>query len=156
MEKIITSDKILKIFGKKSDKKTVLIGGCFDILHLGHIRFLKEAKKLGDILIVLLESDGKIKKMKGEGRPVNSQKARAEMLEALRDVDLVILLPENMKDTDYDVLVKKIKPDFIAVTKSDPGLENKKRSAKIVGAKVKSVVNRLKNYSTSKIPWVQI
>lgn len=134
-----------------SDKKIVLVGGCFDILHLGHIRFLKEAKKLGNILIILLESDEKIKRIKGEGRPVNSQKARAKMLSALKDVDSVILLPEIMEDKDYDDLVKKIKPDYIAVTKGDSGLENKKRSAKLVNAKIIIATNLIEGYSTSKI-----
>lgn len=133
------------------EKKIVLVGGCFDILHIGHIRFLKEAKKLGDTLIVLLESDQNIKKMKGGGRPVNSQKFRAEILEALRDVDSVILLPEIMTDKDYDDLVKKIKPDFIAVTKGDQGLQNKKRSAETVGAKVVEVIDLMVDYSTNKI-----
>lgn len=151
MEKIITSDKTSEYFGKKSDKKIVLIGGCFDILHIGHIRFLKEAKSLGDILIVLLESDGNIKKIKGKDRPINSQKVRAEILEALRDVDFVILLPEIMTDKDYDDLVKKIKPDFIAVTKGDSGLPNKKRSAETVGAKVVEVIDLMADYSTNKI-----
>lgn len=133
------------------EKKIVLVGGCFDILHIGHIRFLKEAKKLGDTLIVLLESDQNIKKMKGGGRPVNSQKFRAEILEALRDVDSVILLPEIMTDKAYDDLVKKIKPDFIAVTKGDQGLQNKKRSAETVGAKVVEVIDLMVDYSTNKI-----
>lgn len=132
-------------------KKIVLVGGCFDILHLGHIRFLKQAKKLGDTLIVLLESDEKIKKIKGEGRPVNSQIIRAEILEALHDVDFVIKLPEIMEDADYDDLVKKIKPDYIAVTKGDSGLENKKRSAKLVNAKIIIATNLIEGYSTSKI-----
>lgn len=153
MTKIVTVKKIgiLTEKIKSLDQKTVIVGGCFDILHLGHIRFLRQAKKLGDILIILLESDKKIKKIKGDARPVNSQKVRAEILSALRDVDFVILLPGIMEDTDYDDLVKKIKPDFIAVTKGDLGLENKKRSAKLVGAEVRIVINRLKNYSTGKL-----
>lgn len=151
MEKIIPFDKVSKFFGKKLDKKTVLIGGCFDILHLGHIRFLKQAKKLGDILIILLESDEKIKKIKGEGRPVNTQAVRAEMLSALEDVNFIILLPKDMENKDYDLLVSRIKPDFIAVTKGDSGLENKKRSAKLVNAKIIIATNLIEGYSTSKI-----
>lgn len=153
MRKIIPADKVLQLSKRirALNKKIVLVGGCFDILHLGHIRFIKNAKKLGDVLIILLENDGKIKKMKGEERPINSQKVRSEVLSALQDVDFIILLPETMQDKNYDDLVKKIKPDFIAVTKGDPGIEYKKRSAKLVGAEVRIVINRLKNYSTGKL-----
>lgn len=131
--------------------ETVLVGGCFDILHPGHIRFLKKAKSLGDILIVLLESDEKIKQLKGEGRPINSQKIRAEVLTALADVDLVFSLPENMKNDDYDLIVSKIKPDFIAITKGDPKIQYKKRAAALVNAKVKVVTPLVGGYSTKKI-----
>lgn len=128
--------------------KTILVGGCFDILHVAHIRFLKEAKSLGDKLIVLLESDKRITQKKGKGRPINSQKIRAEMLEGLSSVDEVILLPADMDSKKYDFIVKKIKPDIIATTKGDPNIEFKKRAAKLVGAQVIGVIPLVKGYST--------
>lgn len=129
----------------------VLVGGCFDILHVGHIRFLQKARILGDKLIVLLESDKHIKQLKGEDRPISSQKDRAEILTSLEDVDSVILLPSEMKNSDYDAIVRKIKPDFIATTIGDPNIEFKKRAAKLVNAKVKFVTPHIAGYSTQKI-----
>ncbi|MBP7056719.1 MAG: D-glycero-beta-D-manno-heptose 1-phosphate adenylyltransferase [Candidatus Omnitrophica bacterium] len=91
--------------------KTVFTNGCFDILHLGHIDYLERAKKLGDILIVGLNSDGSVKKLKGPSRPINSQKARARMLAALECVDFVTIFNEEtpakvIKNLCPDVLVK--------------------------------------------------
>lgn len=153
MKKIILPKEISPIFKqtKNSGQKIILAGGCFDILHIGHIRFLQKAKALGGVLIILLESDQKIKIMKGNGRPVNSQKVRAEVLSSLQDVDFVILLPENMENQGYDVIVEQIKPDFIATTKGDPNIKFKERTAKLVKAKVKYVIAIINDYSTGKI-----
>ena len=100
-------------------KKIVLVGGCFDILHYGHIYFLKKAKKLGDILIIALESDENAKKLKGPKRPIHTQKQRQKMLESLRFVDKVIALPPMKSDTDYERLVHRVNPDIIAITYGD-------------------------------------
>ena len=106
-------------------KKTILIGGCFDVLHLGHIRFLKKAKSFGNYLVVLLESDENIKKLKGLNRPFHNIKERQEILESLRYVDEIITLPRLMNNKTYDNLVKKIKPDMIAITKGDHLIKRK-------------------------------
>jgi FAD synthetase len=131
-------------------QKIVLVGGCFDILHIGHITFLEKAKKAGDYLIVLLESDQAIQKLKGKNRPINSQADRAKILSSLKVVDKVIALPV-MKDLDYDELVKKIKPAVIATTSGDSGIHHKKRAAKLVGAKVKVVTKNIKDQSTTNL-----
>lgn len=136
---------------KKNKNKIVLIGGCFDILHAGHIEFLTKAKKLGNTLIVLLESDKSVKKMKGKNRPINNQRDRLAILSNLNMVSYTIPLPDNMNNKDYDLLVKKIEPDIIAVTKGDPLFEVKKRQAKSVNAKIVSVMNRKTDYSTTVI-----
>lgn len=136
---------------KKIGKVTVLVGGCFDVLHPGHIIFLEKAKKAGDILIVLLESDQKIKKIKGVNRPVHNQKERAVVLKALKFVDSVVPLPYIATEREYDKFVQKIKPDIIAVTSGDPQNYHKKRSAKLVGAKLKFVTKRIGNHSTTKL-----
>ena len=99
--------------------KVVLVGGCFDILHYGHIYFLKKAKKLGDFLIVALESDENTRKLKGPKRPIHTQKQRAEMLESLRFVDKVIALPPMKSDADYERLVRQVNPNIIAITAGD-------------------------------------
>jgi rfaE bifunctional protein nucleotidyltransferase chain/domain len=96
---------------KVERKKIVFTNGCFDLLHVGHIRYLSQAKKLGDFLIIGLNSDRSVKKLKGKDRPINSFEDRATLLSALNSVDLVIKFeeqtPENLiKDIVPDVLVK--------------------------------------------------
>jgi len=97
---------------KKQHKKIVLVGGCFDILHPGHVIFLEKAKKVGDILFVLLESDEKVKKIKGANRPIHNQKMRAKVLSVLCCVDYIVMLPFLKSDTDYDKL-KNIFQSFV-------------------------------------------
>lgn len=94
---------------KTVDKKIVFTNGCFDILHKGHIDYLQKSKELGDVLIVGLNSDESVRKLKGNKRPVNSQSDRATVLRALECVDSVI---EFYEDTPYE-LIKLIKPDII-------------------------------------------
>ncbi|HET9946569.1 MAG TPA: adenylyltransferase/cytidyltransferase family protein [Patescibacteria group bacterium] len=121
---------------KNQQKKIVLVGGCFDILHIGHIALLEGARKAGDVLFVMLESDETIQKRKGPTRPLHTQKQRARVLESLRFVDYVIALPPLENDQEYDRVVKALQPDIIATTKSDPGLIHKERVARITGAQV--------------------
>ncbi len=115
-------------------KKIVLVGGCFDLLHFGHISFLKQAKSLGDYLIVALESDEDVRRMKGDARPVHTQAQRKVMLESLSFVDEVIALPPMHGYPDYLELVKKIKPAVIAVTEGDHARDKKMEQAKTIGA----------------------
>ena len=150
MARIVNVKELQKILLREDFGKIVLTGGCFDILHLGHVRFLSKAKRMGDTLIVLLESDRKVKKLKGKKRPVFIQKERAEMLGALRSVDLVVLLPEMENDSDYSNLVMKIRPDIIAVTKKDLRIGKKEAQAKRSGGELK-VIPLTKTYSTSKL-----
>ena len=96
---------------KAERRKIVFTNGCFDLLHVGHIRYLSQAKKLGDFLIIGLNSDRSVKKLKGKDRPINSFEDRATLLSAINSVDLVIKFeeqtPENLiKDIAPDVLVK--------------------------------------------------
>lgn len=119
-----------------SKQKKVLVGGVFDILHYGHIHFLKKAKGLGDYLVVAIESDTRVKKLKGSSRPFHNQDQRREILESLNYVDEVIILKDEMADTDYFDLVKRVRPLTIAVTEGDPMIEKKKEHAKKVGANV--------------------
>jgi len=96
---------------KAERKKIVFTNGCFDLLHVGHIRYLAQAKKLGDFLIIGLNSDCSVKELKGEDRPINSFEDRATLLSAIESVDSVIKFeeqtPENLiKDIVPDILVK--------------------------------------------------
>ena len=131
--------------------KCVLVGGCFDLIHFGHIVFLEEAKKQGDYLVVALESDENVKKYKGENRPIHTQKERAAMLRSLKMVDEVVELKQLNSDKEYFDFVKKVKPAVIAITKGDPQTENKEKQAGLIGAKVVVVTPRLEPHSTSRL-----
>lgn len=132
-------------------KRIVLAGGCFDILHIGHIAFLTNAKKHGDILIILLEHDETITKKKGTNRPFNSQKDRALILEELRSIDYIILLPPHPTNTFYDNLVKNIKPAIIATTKGNPNRYHMLRQAEATSAQVLDVTDEIVDQSTTAI-----
>lgn len=109
MEKIIEREKIADLVGRlrSEGKRIVFTNGCFDIIHLGHIRYLREAKSKGDILIVGLNSDESVRKIKGESRPIMGQEERAEILASLEMVDFVVIFEETVPDE----LIKLIKPD---------------------------------------------
>ena len=92
---------------RNEGKTIVTTNGCFDILHVGHVRYLEKTKSFADVLIVALNSDKSVKRIKGEGRPVNNENDRAEVLSALRCVDYVVLFDE---DSPIELLLK-IKPD---------------------------------------------
>lgn len=107
-----TFSSFLEFLGtlKQQDFKIVFTNGCFDILHFGHISYLNQARALGDLLIVGLNSDNSIKRLKGKDRPINSQEDRAALLCALECVDFVIIFDE---DTPLE-LIKAIQPHFLA------------------------------------------
>ena len=107
--KIKSQEEIIDIVEtlKKQGKKIVTYNGSFDILHLGHIKSLEEAKKQGDVLAVLLNSDSSINLYKGPGHPINSEKYRAEVLSAVNYVDYVV----NFNEINPKEILKKIKPD---------------------------------------------
>lgn len=150
-EKIFNINSLPRLVNhlKKTDKKLVLAGGFFDLLHIGHTIFLEEARKKGNCLLVLLESDETALKIKGEGRPINNQKNRAQVLAALESVDFVLLLPQMNFDKEYQDLIFKIKPDVIAVTKNDFNLSKKRIQAKMVSAKVVEI-KKVPEKSTTK------
>jgi D-glycero-beta-D-manno-heptose 1-phosphate adenylyltransferase len=97
MGQVITRPQLEKIVGdlKNNGKTIVTTNGCFDILHIGHVRILNEAKALGDVLIVGLNSDGSVKKLKGPDRPIVGQDDRAELLANLNSVDYVTVFEED-------------------------------------------------------------
>ncbi len=128
----------------------VLVGGCFDLIHFGHIYFLEEAKKLGDKLVVLLESDETIKRLKGERRPIHTQEERKKMLLAIRYVDEVICIPSLKTDKEYYDLIQKLHPNVIAVTEGDPILSKKQEQAKLIGARA-VVIPKIYSPSTTSL-----
>ena len=88
--------------------KVVFTNGCFDIIHVGHVRYLRTAKKLGDILVVGMNTDGSVSRIK-PGRPINGEKERAEVLASLEMVDYVVLFPE---ETPYE-LIRCLRPQVL-------------------------------------------
>lgn len=93
---------------KKQNKKVVFTNGCFDILHIGHVRYLKESAKCGDILVIGLNSDSSVKRLKGETRPINNESDRAELLSELGFVDYVVIFEQ---DSPVELL-DEIKPNI--------------------------------------------
>ena len=95
-KKIITLDELREKSERlrSAGKRVVATNGCFDILHVGHVRYLAAARKLGDVLVVGLNGDNSVCQLKGEGRPVNREQDRAEVLAALESVDYVTIFPE--------------------------------------------------------------
>ncbi|MBR1372938.1 D-glycero-beta-D-manno-heptose 1-phosphate adenylyltransferase [bacterium] len=94
--------------GQKEGKTFAATNGCFDILHIGHVRYLQKTKSFADYSIVMLNSDKSVKMLKGESRPINCEQDRAEMLTALSCVDYVVLFEEKSPAK----LLEKIKPDI--------------------------------------------
>lgn len=122
--------------------KKIFTNGCFDILHVGHVELLEYAKSLGEYLIVGINSDESVKKLKGDFRPINKQEDRKKILQSLKSVDEVIIFNEETPLS----LIKSIKPDIIV-----KGGDYKKED--VVGNELAEVVifNFMNGYSTTKI-----
>ncbi len=95
---------------RRDGKKIVLANGCFDLFHVGHLRYLAGAKELGEFLIVGINSDEQVRKLKGKNRPVTSESERAEIIAALKSVDCVSIFTEPT----VEELIRAIRPDFHA------------------------------------------
>jgi len=110
-DKVKTRQELLEIISrlKKAGKKIVFTNGCFDLLHPGHVRYLEAARELGDILVVALNSDDSVRRIKGEGKPFVHQSERAEMIGALCSVSFVTTFSEDTPQT----LIEEILPDVL-------------------------------------------
>jgi rfaE bifunctional protein nucleotidyltransferase chain/domain len=95
---------------RKHGARIVLANGCFDILHVGHVRYLEGAKALGDLLVVAINSDEQVRTLKGKGRPLIPEHERAEIIASLRVVDFVTIFPE----ADVGALLRALRPDIHA------------------------------------------
>jgi len=153
MNKVLTINEAVKLAQKlrKQNKTIVVVGGFFDILHNGHIKFLENSKKHGDYLFVLLEDDNKAREVKGTNRPSNSQKDRARILSTLESVDYIILLKNMKNNVKYDRLITQMRPSVIATTYGDLYIKHKKRQAKLINGKVICVIRRIHNHSTTQL-----
>jgi len=110
--KILNREQLRRRVAKwrAAGERITLANGCFDVLHVGHIRYLHAAKNLGGRLVVAVNSDDSVRALKGEGRPVMPANERAEILSALADVDAVVIFPER----DVRALIQEIHPDVQA------------------------------------------
>jgi rfaE bifunctional protein nucleotidyltransferase chain/domain len=111
-DKLLTRDELKRGVEnwRAQGEKITLANGCFDLLHVGHVRYLHAAKQLGGRLIVAINSDESVRQLKGEGRPFMPAEERAEILAALSDVDAVVIFPEP----DVRTLIRDIRPDIQA------------------------------------------
>lgn len=106
--KIVSSDQLAAVSTalRQSRRKLVFTNGCFDLLHVGHVRYLQAARQLGDALAVGINGDASVRQLKGEGRPLNAEEDRAAVIAALESVDYVVLFPDVRATT----LLEKIRP----------------------------------------------
>ena len=107
-QKIVTADEARAIAKEMSERgrKLVFTNGCFDLLHVGHVRYLAAARALGDALLVAINGDESVSALKGEGRPLNGESDRAEVIAALASVDYVVVFPE----VRATALLEKVRP----------------------------------------------
>ena len=132
---------------RNKGKKIVFTNGCFDIIHVGHVDYLSRARRLGDILVVGLNSDSSVRKIKGKGRPINKESDRAKVLSSLCFVDYVTIFNEATLEN----LIKKVRPDILV-----KGGDWKARDivgssfVKRYGGKIKRI-SFVKGYSTTSI-----
>ena len=108
-QKIVSRDFFKENDFKLHQQKIVFTNGCFDVLHFGHVHYLLEAKKLGDILVVGLNSDDSVRRLKGPTRPINGEKERAFVLASLAFVDYITLFEEDTPGN----LIKVVQPDVL-------------------------------------------
>jgi rfaE bifunctional protein nucleotidyltransferase chain/domain len=132
---------------RRAGNRITLSNGCFDVLHVGHIRYLHAARELGGKLIVALNADDSVRALKGEGRPVMPAEERAEILAALTDVDAVVVFPEK----DVRAIIREIRPDFHAKG-TDYTAESvpERNEVKACGGRV-VIVGDPKNHSATEI-----
>ena len=136
---------------RESKRRVVLATGVFDALHDEHQKFLAKAKESGDVLLVGIETDKRVKRLKGVERPLNDQNKRLQQLNALPVVDKAFLLPELFSnEEDHLALLTTIQPDVLAVSSHTPFLNQKKKLIQQVGGELKIVHQHNPQVSTTK------
>lgn len=137
---------------KKERQTMVLVTGVFDVLHREHVRFLQKAKKAGDILLIGVETDRRVRILKGSDRPINNERSRMQVLDQLGIADSIFLLPVNFDDLeDHKAFIRLIKPDVLAVSSHSPHLEVKRKIVKDFGCQLSIVHQHNPEISSSKI-----
>jgi rfaE bifunctional protein nucleotidyltransferase chain/domain len=147
--KIVSRDELQRLVAewRRAGERITLANGCFDVLHVGHIRYLHAARELGGKLIVAVNADASVRALKGEGRPAMPAEERAEILAALADVDAVIIFPEK----DVRSIVRELRPDFHAKG-TDYSVESvpERDEVEACGGRV-VIVGDAKNHSASEM-----
>ena len=137
---------------RRAGDRITLANGCFDLLHVGHIRYLRAARQLGGKLVVAVNNDDSVRALKGEGRPLMPAEERAEILAALADVDAVVVFPER----DVRAIIREIRPDFHAKgTDYTPESVPERDEVEACGGRV-VIVGDPKNHSASEIIRTQL
>ncbi len=146
--KVLSEEQLERLLGiwRTLEKKVVFANGCFDVLHAGHVTLLEEAAKLGDVLIVAINSDQSVRRLKDEGRPINDQSHRALVLAGLRATDAVVIFREDTPEG----LLRKVKPDVLV--KGDEYGKNKVVGGSFVDSYGGEVVRvrMVEGYSTTR------
>ncbi len=149
--KIKTIEEIAEIANalRKQGKKIVFTNGCFDLLHLGHVKCLQEARKLGDALVVALNSDASIRGLKGPSRPLVPENERAEILSALECIDYVVIFNELRMNRVFEAVKPQIyvKGGDYTIDTLDAG---EREMIEKSGAKI-HIIKKIGNYSTTNI-----
>jgi rfaE bifunctional protein nucleotidyltransferase chain/domain len=132
---------------RRSGERITLANGNFDLLHVGHVRYLRGAKALGGRLVVAINSDSSVRQLKGEGRPIMPESERAEIVAALADVDAVVIFPEQ----DARAIIREIQPD-VQVKGTDYTVDSvpERDTVAEYGGRVE-IVGDSKDHSTSEI-----
>jgi rfaE bifunctional protein nucleotidyltransferase chain/domain len=137
---------------RQNNQTLVLATGVFDILHQEHLHFLEKAKAVGDVLLVGIESDQRVRQLKGEGRPINTELIRWQNLDQLRLADAVFVLPDQFGNReDYVLLIETIRPQILAVSSHTLHIDRKQAVMKLVGGEVRVVHDHNPAISTTQI-----
>ena len=145
-EKIVSSQGLTAILDEhhRASRKIVFANGVFDLLHVGHVRYLDAARAEGDLLVVGINSDSSTRKLKGPGRPILTERARATLVAALKSVNYVVIFDE----LDVNSLLKELQPDVHAKgTDYTPGTVPERKLAALLGIRV-AIVGDPKQHST--------
>lgn len=148
-QKIVSRTELLTRLAehRKRGERIVLANGCFDLLHVGHVRYLEGAKREGDVLVAAVNADSSVRPLKGEGRPILPESERAELVAALESVDYVVIFPEPT----VEALLAELRPDVHAKgTDYTPETVPERAAAARLGVRV-AIVGDAKRHSTQDL-----
>ena len=137
---------------QQQKQKVVFVTGVFDMLHIEHLRFLQKAKAVGDKLVVGIETDSRVKSIKGPDRPINNEAIRLEQLQNVKAVDLAFILPKEFSSQqNWETLMSDLHPNVYAVSSHSSHQENKKNICEKFSIDFKIVHEHNPDISTSKL-----